>query len=407
MQIAQKFPAARPLPDAYVPPATTKIVLAVGDGSTYAVARSTDDGATFAGVTSANLPTRPAGWRYSICYGNPGGANVWVMGGAGSNQIAYSTDDGETWTGCGEVMGASQKVYDLAWNGSYFVAVGTTVFANSKLPIAVSANGIDWALVDETSGGGRVTNASVIKRIGTSGTRFVAPCDGPNTSLAIATSDDNGASWYGYNIRHDSAPATITPPEYTTDWITFMQLSGYVSPMVGDGTIIAGIGYHSTPTHYGVWYGDTFNAALDPTTPLGTPGIFYLASDGGYRVNEAQDVVSSGADSIALIDMIWDGAQFLAILKDWYPLYGTPTAWLSTSADAATWAQSFTSEGAAPAGFETLNRIRHSGGLYLLAGYKTGENIGIAATDDPTGTWTMGTATEELFAEADGVAVEE
>ena len=65
---------------------------------------------------------------------------IWVAGGSGSNQIAYSTN-GTTWTG---VSTSFPSVSDIYWNGVRFVATGGTY-------MGYSADGITWYVNNMTN----------------------------------------------------------------------------------------------------------------------------------------------------------------------------------------------------------------------------------------------------------------
>lgn len=85
-----------------------------------------------------------------LAYANDGeGLDRWVavgieVGGSGSAAIWTSDNDGSTWTERTSQAGSGQEHYDVAWNGSLFVAVG------DNGSIETSDDGVTWT--DRTSG---------------------------------------------------------------------------------------------------------------------------------------------------------------------------------------------------------------------------------------------------------------
>jgi len=70
-------------------------------------------------------------------YGVAWNGTRFVVGGRGTNSLAYSTD-GITWTGLGTGI-FSTTGYSIAWNGTRFVATGA-----GTNTIAYSDDGITW-----------------------------------------------------------------------------------------------------------------------------------------------------------------------------------------------------------------------------------------------------------------------
>lgn len=81
----------------------------------------------------------------SALYPSPNG--LWLVGGSAYGLIAplyYSTDNGVSWTAATAVSGGTitGTCYDIGWNGSYYVAVGSNIFGISN--IVYSYDGITW-----------------------------------------------------------------------------------------------------------------------------------------------------------------------------------------------------------------------------------------------------------------------
>jgi hypothetical protein len=70
--------------------------------------------------------------------------SIWVAGGYGTNQIAYSTN-GTTWSGISPAGMSGINVNDICWNGTRFVAT------TSSSIMAYSSNGINWYTTSNTN----------------------------------------------------------------------------------------------------------------------------------------------------------------------------------------------------------------------------------------------------------------
>ena len=135
-----------------------------------------------------NWTTYASGFSNGRCFASNYNAppNVYIQHptvavGTGNNTIAYS-EDGITWRGLGQDIFDGEG-YDVAWNGSLWVAVGL----GSVNTIAYSQDGVKWTglgkTIFSTSGNG----------IGWNGTYWVATGSGTNT---IAYSQ-YGMIWFG------------------------------------------------------------------------------------------------------------------------------------------------------------------------------------------------------------------
>lgn len=112
--------------------------VASGVGSSGSLAYSDDNGQTWTQVDQVFPYNNGA---YAVAYGN----GKWVAGGTGgSNSIAYSTD-GQNWTGVGEPHGLA-TCYVVIFSNGYFYAAGAGV----NTGVLKSADGISWTKLMST-----------------------------------------------------------------------------------------------------------------------------------------------------------------------------------------------------------------------------------------------------------------
>ena len=148
------------------------LTIACGSGST-SLAYSLD-GIQWTAVNSSFFTTRcnKAVWN----------GVLWVAVGAGSYWVATSYD-GVSWTGQNSAL--MTECYDVAWNGSYLVAVGVN---NTSAALATSSDGITWTSVSI----GSVFSAK-IHAIEWTGNVWLAYGSGTNTTAV--SSSLNASSW--------------------------------------------------------------------------------------------------------------------------------------------------------------------------------------------------------------------
>jgi len=122
--------------------------------------------------------------NYSYDYGNSGSTLV-SCGDSDINSIAYSQDNGQSWSGIGKDL--LEVGYDVAWNGNKFIAggIGTQKFYN----LAESTNGISWSQVNFYCPVDQYVNS-----ISCNGNTWVIGGSGSST---MAYSSDNGVTWTG------------------------------------------------------------------------------------------------------------------------------------------------------------------------------------------------------------------
>lgn len=109
----------------------------------------------------------------------------WVCGGDSTNKLAYS-NDGITWSNSSNGNTIFDAAYSVCNNGSVWVAGG---FGANKL--AYSTDGITWT--GSTSGNSVFSTVATIYRIAWNGSRFVAiGSDGSDTTTGYST---DGITW--------------------------------------------------------------------------------------------------------------------------------------------------------------------------------------------------------------------
>ena len=107
--------------------------------------------------------------------------STWVAVGLGTNTIAYSTNNGESWNGLDQTIFDTEGL-GVCWNGELWVAVGT-----SPTPIVYSDNGINWTSVSSSP---LITGYG----IAWNGNMFVAVGSGSINTIATST---DGTVWTG------------------------------------------------------------------------------------------------------------------------------------------------------------------------------------------------------------------
>ena len=115
--------------------ATTGYVYPATNGSLWVVPVNSSVGLMYSSVINGqsgwtNVTSSPFS-SGGLCVTYNG--SIWVAGGSGTNQIAYSTN-GTSWTG---ISTAFTSVNDIVWNGTRFIAIGGSL-------IGYSADGIKW-----------------------------------------------------------------------------------------------------------------------------------------------------------------------------------------------------------------------------------------------------------------------
>ena len=267
--------------------------VAVGYGSTHTIATS-PDGVSWTGRGKTIFDNY--GFGYGVSW-NGGIGTVKINNprrslafGGQLNTIAYSDDDGTTWTGLGTIIFSSGK--SAVYNGKIWVGCG---FGTNT--IAISPDGIDW------TGLGNTIFTSSCSKVIWDGYKFIAVGTGTNT---IATSLD-GSTWtgLGYTIFDNSCDSiywngslyVAVGGSSTSNTIAYSY----------DGTIWNGVG--SAVLNYS--YDVTFNGNL--WIAVGEGGSYSIAksTDGINWTGVNYTTFGTGSYGIA-----WNGLLFVAVGDD-------------------------------------------------------------------------------------------
>ena len=150
---------------------------------------------------------------------------VIVSTGEGTNTLAYSTDNGRTWTGLGTSI-FSVAGYCVSWNGSIWIAGGDNGNTNS---IAYSYDGITWTLLTGlplTVTYGLVWNGTLWVAVGSPSTHSIAYSYDGITWVGAYTGFSVGGrsvAWNG-NLFVAVGQGTVNTMSYSIDGITWTSL---------------------------------------------------------------------------------------------------------------------------------------------------------------------------------------
>jgi hypothetical protein len=163
-----------------------------------------------------------------------------------------SSTNGETWTAVtGSTFDDRSQILGIAWNGTKFVAVGSSGMASST-------DGVTWTAV--ASGFGTTTIQGVIWN----GSTFVAF---GNAKIALSA---DGVSW-------NQVPEANKPPGLTNTWL---------QDIAWDGAQFAVVGYQ---------------------------GKMFRSADGGEHWTAAGPSISSIFGTSQIYGITWNGSIFLAV----------------------------------------------------------------------------------------------
>jgi len=216
--------------------------------------------------------------RINNIYGVAWSNNRWVAVG-GQGKIAYSTDNGVTWTAVADSTGFSY-INAIACSSNRFVAVGQSG------KIAYSAdNGATWTAVTNSTFG-----TSDIRAVAYGGGRFVAV----GSQGKMAYSADNGANWTA--VTNNS-----TIWDYTDSWgDPSPSMAGIEAVAYGNGRFVA-VGGHGKMA-YSDDNGVTWTAVTNNST---------IWDYTGYIIdNEAVKAVTSKASIEAVA---YGNGRFVAV----------------------------------------------------------------------------------------------
>jgi len=270
------------------------------------------------------------------------GSTFMVAVGEGTNTLAYSTDSGVTWTGLGTSI-FSTIAYDVAWNGSIWVAGGSGTNA-----LAYSYDGINWTGVGTSI-------LSAVRGVAWSGTRWVAVGNG---TFKFAYSSD-GITWTGSGSTVFSVGGN------------FVRYGGGQFVAAGDGSVntIATSADGITWTGQGKVVGTyatcvAYNGSLWVATGVGTTDTIYTSANGTSWTGRT---ITGGQHSWSVA---WNGSSWIVGAQG--------TTKIFTSTDATTWT------GRSTTNFGTVVGLSWNG-TYWVAG-TTGTTKLATSTDGVT--WT-------------------
>jgi hypothetical protein len=254
--------------------------------------------------------------------------SYWVAVGTntgGTVTIAKSTN-GTTWTAATDNPFSGGGGEGIAWNGSYWVAVGAN--SGSAVTIATSTDGMTWAAATDNPFSGNQGRG-----ISWNGSYWVAVGGNVDNTVCIATSTD-GDTWTNSTDNPFSGGTGLGISWNGSYWVAVGANSG------GAVTI-------ATSTD-----GDTWTAATDNP----------FSGGAGYGI-------------------AWNGSYWIAV-----GFNGTNTVCIATSTDGDTWVPSTDN----PFSGGTGLGISWNGSYWVAVGYNTGSTVAIAKSTDGD-TWTAST----------------
>jgi hypothetical protein len=250
------------------------LTVAVGQG-TNTLAFSRDDGETWTGLGNILFST-----GYSIDWNG----TLWVAGGQGTNTLAYSSD-GEIWYGLGNDI--FEYARDFAWNGTRWVAVG-----QGPNTLAHSSDGKIWYGLGNDI-------FSYAFGVTWNGTLFVAGGGGENT---LAYSSD-GLTWYGLGKNIFTIWASKAAWN-GTQWVAAGAGTNTLA-YSSDGMTWNGLGYVVAGMHDG--WGVAWNGTIWVATGRGSTTTLAYSSDGKDWIGLGNNIFSTRGFGIS-----WNGTRFVA-----------------------------------------------------------------------------------------------
>jgi hypothetical protein len=422
--------------------------LAVGYNGTTTAATSLD--------TSVWTPSDP--FPGGVGYGIGTNGSHWCAVGSNSDStvtVATGTD-GSTWTPADVFTGGVGK--GIAWNGSYWCAVGSNYYesveigggVNVSVTAATSPDGITWSNIDVFTGGignGIAWNGSYWCAVGVHGSQPITAYISSNGSTWIPSNPFsgegygiswNGSLWFAIGI-HSNVSTVATSPDgsnwtrnefiletpaailhntvQTNIWnpiATFGSGSGSAS-----NSLVISSSYPSNP-YIGEYYLDTTTNNLYKYGYI-DPKLFYLtvgnaniftSSDGSNWTNVNYSI---NANAIAYNGSLWIivGGSIITSSdgSNWTPSFTQPfisgnaygiawngSYWVAvgdnnsnatsfTSTDGSIWTASLTNPYTTVDGFERMYGIAWNGSYWLEVGITTDGSVSIATSPDGS-TWT-------------------
>jgi hypothetical protein len=221
--------------------------------------------------------------------------SIWVGVGSSTNTIAYSTDNGQTWTGIGITI-FNTSGFGICWNGNIFVAVGT-----APSSIAYSNNGINWTSV--------ISSPLIYGRgISWNGNKFVAVGNGSINTIAWS---DDGTSWTGVTGKTIFSNIGNGVAWNGQMWIAVGFGSDHSIAYSNDGVIWTGIGTSIFSIGNGVvWNGQMWVAVGIASTSNNTTIAW---SDDGISWNGVSDYLFAGGSGYGVA---WNGQIWVVVGRE-------------------------------------------------------------------------------------------
>lgn len=365
-------------------------LISVGDQTYgYKIAISTDNGESWSYSAPDNLPGSPK----CIAYNN---LDTFVIGGKTTHHLSYSTDNGLTWTGCGQVFGSglNASIYDIKWNGTLFIGVGNN-YNSGYLGIATSPDGITWTAVQNSQKTG-IDDDAVCYTVETYQDTILVSCTIAG-QLGIAISTDNGSTWQGHVLQ--TKADDVNDPA----WFNAYVLSnGPYNPLATNGTTIITTG--GSPRHNVFAYGNTLVDGIPPEDwNYGYSGIgqVKLLSSNSSQFVDTTGYINDGVHTTAVAltkypagntgcsNIIWNGTEFISTLSSWD---SNSIGWIATTQDGSLWTNYFETISSLPGQMSSIVKFKKINTRYFICGSGGSGNINIAWSNTLSSNWQLGTA---------------
>ena len=246
---------------------------------------------------------------------NPNPLIVAVGSGVDDTNTIATSQDGITWSGLGNTT-FSEDGFDVAWNGSTWVAVG-----NGINTIATSINGTDW--IPRSSVNSMFNNGFGVASNGSN--TWVAVGQGANS---IANSIDNGITWTGLGNMIFSSTGGDAGVAYGSGMWVAVGEGGNTIATSPNGVIWTGHGNTILTQGAGVAYGSNLWVAVG-----GGAGDKIVTSSNGTSWSPSasgNSIFTNACGGIA-----WNGSNRWVAVGD-----GTGAGRIATSSDGTTWISS-------------------------------------------------------------------
>jgi hypothetical protein len=287
---------------------------------------------------------------YSVAYGN----NRFVAG--GNTRIAYSTN-GTTWT---DSTGDTYLIVRSITYGTQFVAVGQD---NSGGVIVYSSNGASWTKVTTTSFG-----TSYIYDVAYGGGRYVAV--GNNGKMASST---NGTSWTEVS-GSTFGTSDIKGITYGAGKFVAVGVSGKMAYSTNGTSWTAVSDSTFSSTINGITFGGTTGKEKFITVGNSSLSSYQISysTDGVIWTKVSQSFYAGGLfDSLNRV--AWGGNKYVAVAGKgvmYFSLDGT--YWAKIDGGSGTGKSQFDATG----NYSSINDIVYGGGKFLAVGIKNNDILG-------------------------------